>query len=85
MWIEFLEDDDRRVRRVKGGITTGVVRYKRGMVENVPRVYGEAVIAAGKAKATTSPHEEPANATPASSGSSDGAAVATRSRRRRGG
>lgn len=85
MWIKFEQADDRRVQRVKGGITTGVVRYKPGMVENVPRVYGEAMIAAGKAKATTSPHEETANATPSPSGSSDGAAVATRSRRRRGG
>lgn len=85
MWIQFEADDDRRIQRKAGGITTGVVKYKRGMVENVPRVYGEAMIAAGKAKAAKSPHEETANAPTAPSGSSDSAEVATRSRRRRGG
>lgn len=55
MWVKFDKADRRRIRRVEGGIVTGVIDYKPGMVANVPREYGERLVSEGKAKATVSP------------------------------
>ena len=84
MWVKFLKNDRRRVRPVPTGIVTSVIDYKRGMVENVPRAYGEDAIARGVAEATETPAREgTAHASTAPSGSSDSAAIDARSRRRR--
>lgn len=85
MWIKFTADDRRRVRPKPQGIVTSVIDYRAGMVENVPRGYGEDAIARGVAEATEAPTRNRDHATTAPSGSSDSAEVATRSRRRRGG
>lgn len=58
MWIRFKEDDTRRVKPKADGITTSTIHYKAGMVENVPREYGERLVAEGKAEATVSPVEK---------------------------
>lgn len=58
MWILFKADDTRRVKPKADGITTSTIHYKAGMVENVPREYGERLVAQGKAEATVSPAEK---------------------------
>lgn len=86
MWVHFLEDDDRRVKRKPAGITTGVIRYKAGMVENVPRGYGEALIAEGKAEATESPaRKDTDDGATSTAGPAASAEVDAKPRRRRGG
>jgi hypothetical protein len=83
-WIRFLKDDRRRVRPKPTGIVTSVIDYRAGMVENVPKTYAEDAIARGVAEATDAPNREGnASAETSPSGSSDSAAVHTRSRRRR--
>ncbi len=58
MWIEFLANDKRRIRPVAGGVVTSTVDYRKGMVENVPRSYGERLVEEGKAEATVSPAQK---------------------------
>lgn len=58
MWIKFTADDTRRVRPRPGGVVTSTIRYKAGMVENVPKEYGERLVEAGKAEATVSPAQK---------------------------
>ena len=55
MWVEFVKPDRRRVRPNPEGIVTSVIDYKAGTVANVPREYGERLVAEGKARATVSP------------------------------
>jgi len=55
VWVHFLKDDRRRVRPVAGGVVTSTINYRKGMVENVPREYGERLVEEGKAEATVSP------------------------------
>lgn len=55
MWIKFLADDRRRIRPKAGGIVTSTIDYRKGMVENVPREYGERLVSEGKAEETVSP------------------------------
>lgn len=55
MWIRFKTDTIRRVRPKASGIVTSTIRYKEGMIENVPKDYGERLVAEGKAVATVSP------------------------------
>jgi hypothetical protein len=57
MWVRFLKADRRRIRPVVGGVVTSVIHYKPGMVENVPREYGERLVAEGKAETTVSPRK----------------------------
>lgn len=57
MWVKFLKKDRRRIRPVEGGIVSSVVDYKPGMVENVPKEYGERLVAEGKAEPTVSPRK----------------------------
>jgi hypothetical protein len=63
MWVKFLKSDRRRVRPVEGGVVTSVIDYRPGMVENVPREYGERLVREGKAEATVSPRK-PNDVTP---------------------
>ena len=55
MWLKFKTDTIRRVRPKASGIVTSTIRYKEGMIENVPKDYGERLVAEGKAVATVSP------------------------------
>lgn len=55
MWVKFLKDDRRRIRPKPSGIVTSVVDYRAGMVENVPKDYGQRLVDEGKAEATVSP------------------------------
>lgn len=55
MWIRFTSDDTRSVRPKAGGIVTSRIKYKAGMVENVPKEYGSRLVSEGKAEATVSP------------------------------
>lgn len=55
MWVKFLQDDKRRIRPKPGGVVTSTIDYRAGMVENVPREYGERLVEEGKAEATVSP------------------------------
>lgn len=55
MWIKFLTDDRRRIRPKPNGIVTSTIDYRKGMVENVPREYGERLVSEGKAEETVSP------------------------------
>lgn len=55
MWVRFLQADKRRIRPKAGGIVTSTIDYRAGMVENVPREYGERLVEEGKAEATVSP------------------------------
>lgn len=64
MWVRFKSADRRRIRPVEGGVVTSVIHYTPGMVENVPKEYGERLVAEGKAEPTVSPRK--ANDGPAS-------------------
>ncbi len=55
MWVKFLQADRRQIRPKAEGIVTSTIRYKAGMVENVPREYGERLVSEGKAEETVSP------------------------------
>lgn len=55
MWIKFTADDTRSIRPKADGIVTSRIKYKKGMVENVPREYGERLVSEGKAEETVSP------------------------------
>jgi hypothetical protein len=57
MWIRLLKADRHRIRPVEGGVVTSVVNYKPGMVANVPKEYGERLVAEGKAESTVSPRK----------------------------
>lgn len=56
MWVKFDQPDTRRIKPKAGGITTTVIKYKPGMVENVPKVYGQRLVREGKAQETVSPN-----------------------------
>lgn len=56
MWLRFLTDDTRSIRPKPGGIVTSRIKYKAGMVENVPKEYGQRLVSEGKAEATVSPN-----------------------------
>lgn len=55
MWVRFIQDDRRRIRPKPEGIVTSTIDYRKGMVENVPREYGERLVSEGKAEETVSP------------------------------
>jgi|GEM_PF-4451967 len=55
MWVRFLKDDVRSVQPKPQGIVTSRIKYKAGMVENVPKEYGQRLVSEGKAEATVSP------------------------------
>lgn len=55
MWVRFLKADVHRIRPVAGGVVTSTKHYKPGMVENVPKDYGQRLVDEGKAEATVSP------------------------------
>lgn len=55
MWVRFLKDDVHRIRPKVGGVVTSTKHYRAGMVENVPKDYGERLVEEGKAEATVSP------------------------------
>lgn len=57
MWVKFLKADRHRVRPVVGGVVTSVIDYRPGMVANVPKEYGERLVAEGKAEPTVSPRK----------------------------
>lgn len=56
MWIRFKADDTRSVQPKASGIVTSRIKYKAGMVENVPKDYGQRLVREGKAEATVSPN-----------------------------
>ena len=56
MWIKLLQDDTRSIRPKLQGIVTSRIKYKAGMVENVPKDYGQRLVREGKAEATVSPN-----------------------------
>ena len=56
MWLRFLQDDTRSVKPKTHGIVTSRIKYKAGMVENVPKEYGQRLVREGKAEATVSPN-----------------------------
>jgi hypothetical protein len=57
MWVKFLKADRHRIRPVESGVVTSVIDYKPGMVANVPKEYGERLVAEGKAEPTVSPRK----------------------------
>ena len=57
MWIRFLKADRHRIRPVPSGVVTSVIDYRPGMVANVPKEYGERLVAEGKAESTVSPRK----------------------------
>lgn len=63
MWIKLTQDDTRRIQPKQRGIVTSTIKYKAGMVENVPREYGLRLVAEGKAVETVSPREDKPDAT----------------------
>jgi hypothetical protein len=65
VWIRFLKADRHRIRPVEGGVVSSVVAYKPGTVANVPREYGERLVAEGKAATTVSPRKATDVPTPA--------------------
>lgn len=65
MWVKIIKADRHRIRPVVGGVVTSVIDYKPGMVENVPKEYGERLVAEGKAEPTVSPRKANDGPTPA--------------------
>jgi hypothetical protein len=65
VWVKIIKADRHRIRPVVGGVVTSVIDYKPGMVANVPKEYGERLVAEGKAEPTVSPRKSNDDATPA--------------------